>query len=75
MPGLNAVRLGLHPLADRCRDMTKLSAKLAGRVINIAVKELDARNSEAWDNGDISRRSYFEDYLMMELARRQGGVQ
>ena len=56
--GLNAVRMGLHPLANRCRDLTKqvdLAAKLAGRVIDIAVKELDARNSEAWDNGDVSK--------------------
>ena len=41
--GLNAARAALHPLADRCRDLTKqidLAAKLAGRVIDIAVKEL-----------------------------------
>ncbi len=56
--GLNAARLSLHPLADRCRDLTKqidLAAKLAGRVIDIAVKELDARNSDAWDNGDVNK--------------------
>jgi type I restriction enzyme M protein len=44
--------------ADRCRDLTKqidLAAKLAGRVIDIAVKDLAARNSEAWDNGDVNR--------------------
>jgi type I restriction enzyme M protein len=55
---LNVTRLGLHPLADRCRDLTKqidLVAKLAGRVIDIAVKELDARNSDAWDNGDVNK--------------------
>ena len=48
--GLNAAREALHPLADRCRDLTKqidLAAKLAGRVIDIAVKELDARDSDA----------------------------
>ena len=42
--GLNAARVALHPLADRCRDLTKqidLAAKLTGRVIDIAVKELD----------------------------------
>ena len=51
-------RCGLHPLADRCRDLTKqidLAAKLAGRVIDIAVKELDARDSDAWDNGDVNK--------------------
>ena len=56
--GLNAARLGLHTLADRCRDLTKqidLAAKLAGRAIDIAVKELDARNSEAWGNGAVNR--------------------
>jgi len=56
--GLNAARLAQHPLADRCRDLTKqidLAAKLAGRVIDIAVKELDARKSEAWDNGDANK--------------------
>jgi type I restriction enzyme M protein len=55
---LNAARVGLHPLADRCRDLTKqidLAAKLAGRVIDIAVKELDARESDAWDSGDVNR--------------------
>ncbi|WP_247276730.1 class I SAM-dependent DNA methyltransferase [Bradyrhizobium sp. 182] len=56
--GLNAARLALHPLADRCRDLTKqidLAAKLAGRAIDIAVKELDARDSEAWDNADVTK--------------------
>jgi type I restriction enzyme M protein len=56
--GLNAARFALHPLADCCRDLTKeidLAAKLAGRVIDIAVKELDARNSEAWDNGEVNK--------------------
>jgi type I restriction enzyme M protein len=54
----NAARLGLHPLADRCRDLTKqidLAAKLAGRAIDIAVRELEARNSDAWDNGDVNK--------------------
>jgi type I restriction enzyme M protein len=56
--GLNAARLGLHSLAERCRDLTKqidLGAKLAGRVIDVAVKELDARASEDWESGDITR--------------------
>ena len=36
--GLNAARVALHPLADRCRDLTKqidLAAKLSGRVIDM----------------------------------------
>ena len=56
--GLNAARLALHPLSGRCRDLTKqidLAAKLSGRVIDIAVKELDARDSDAWDNGDVNK--------------------
>jgi type I restriction enzyme M protein len=56
--GLNAARLALHPSADRCRDLTKqidLGAKLVGRAIDIAVKELDARDAEAWDNGEVNK--------------------
>jgi type I restriction enzyme M protein len=56
--GLNATRFAMHPLADGCRDLTKqidLAAKLAGRIIDIAVKNLDARNSDAWNNGDVSK--------------------
>jgi type I restriction enzyme M protein len=56
--GLDTARLALHPLADRCRDLTKmidLAAKLAGHVVDIAVKGLDARTSDAWDNADANR--------------------
>ena len=56
--GLHAARLALHPLADRCRDLMKqidLAARLTGRVIDIAAKELDAKNSDAWDNGDVNK--------------------
>ncbi len=55
---LHKARNGLHPLADRCRDLTKqidLAAKLAGRVIDTAVKELDARESDTWANGEINK--------------------
>jgi len=73
--GLNAARLGLHPLADRCRDLTKqidLAAKLAGRVIDIAVKELNARDSDAWDNGDVSKaRRALKPHARMQ-SRRYG---
>jgi type I restriction enzyme M protein len=68
--GLNATRRALHPLADRCRDLIKeidLAAKLAGRVIDIGVKELDARNSDAWDNGDINKAR-----KAVEAARADG---
>ena len=56
--GLNAARIDLHTLADRCRDLTKeidLAAKVAGRAIDIAVEELDARESGAWDTGDVNK--------------------
>jgi type I restriction enzyme M protein len=56
--GFNAARVALHPLADRCRDLTKqidLVAKLAGRVIDISVKELEARDSDTWANAEVTR--------------------
>jgi type I restriction enzyme M protein len=56
--GLNAVRTELHPMAERCRDLTKqidLAAKLASRVIDICVKELEARDSDLWANAEVSR--------------------
>jgi len=56
--GLHAARAALHPLAERCRDLTKqidLAAKLAGRVSDISVKDLAARDSDLWANGDIGR--------------------
>ncbi len=56
--GLNTTRVALHPLADRCRDLTKqidLAAKLAGRVIDISVTDLAARNDDTWANAEVSR--------------------
>ena len=56
--GLNEARASLHPLSERCRDLTKqidLAAKLAGRVIDISVKELGARDSGAWGNAEVGR--------------------
>ena len=55
---LNAAREGLHDVAERCRDLTKqidLAAKLAGRAVDIALKELDAQKSDLWSNADINR--------------------
>ena len=55
---LHEARKGLHDMAERCRDLTKqidLAAKLAGRAVDIAVKELDARESDHWANADINR--------------------
>lgn len=45
-------------MAERCRDLTKqidLAAKLAGRVIDTAVKELEARESDNWANAEVGR--------------------
>lgn len=56
--GLNAARIALHPLAENSRDLTKqidLAAKLAGRVIDIAVKELAARDADNWKNAEVNR--------------------
>ena len=54
---LHAAREGQHDMAERCRNLTKqidLAAKLAGRAVDIAVKELDARESEYWATTDIN---------------------
>ena len=54
---LHTARVGLHAMVERCRDLTKqidLAAKLAGKAVDIAVKELDARESDHWANTDIN---------------------
>ena len=54
---LHAAREGLHDIAERCRDLTKqidLATKLAGRAADIAVRDLDARESDHWPNTDIN---------------------
>ena len=55
---LHAARKGLREMAERCRDVTRqidLAAKLAGRTVDIAVKELEARESDLWDNAEINK--------------------
>ena len=55
---LHTAREGLRDMAERCRDLTKqidLAAKLAGRAVDIAVKELEARESDLWANADINK--------------------
>ena len=63
--GLHAAREGLHDLAERCRNLTKqvnLAAQLAGRAVDIAVKELHARGSDLWTGADVNRaRKALED--------------
>ncbi|MBB4326553.1 type I restriction-modification system subunit M [Rhizobium leguminosarum] len=56
--GLNITRIALHPLAENCRDLTKqidLATTLAGRVIDIAVKEMAARDANTWNNVEVNR--------------------
>jgi type I restriction enzyme M protein len=56
--GLHTVRKAFRPMAEECRDLTKqidLAAKLAGQVIDTAVKELEARKSELWSNTEVNR--------------------
>ncbi len=55
---LHVAREDLRDMAERCQDLTKqihLATKLADRAVNIAVKEIDARNSDLWTNSDINK--------------------
>ena len=55
---LHEAHEGLHDTSERCRDLTRqidLANKLAGRVIDVAVKELDARGTDLWANTDINK--------------------
>lgn len=55
---LHKSRTALQSIAERCRDLTKqidLAVKLAGRVIDTALKECDAKDSELWTNGEINK--------------------
>jgi type I restriction enzyme M protein len=55
---LHKARKALHPLAERCRNLTKqvdLAVKLAGRVVDIALKECNAKESELWGNGETNK--------------------
>ena len=55
---LHKARENLHDTAERCRDLTRhidLAAKLAGRVVELAVKELEAQNSDLWRNSEIGK--------------------
>ena len=55
---LHAAREGLCDIAERCRGLTKqvdLAAKLAGRAVEFAVKELEAPESDLWANADITK--------------------
>ncbi len=56
--GLTSMRKALRAAADRCRDLTMsidLAAKLARRAVDIAVKDLEARESDDWPGAEITR--------------------
>ena len=55
---LHAARDALHDLAERCGNLVRQidqATKIAGRTVDIAVKELKARDSELWSNPEINR--------------------
>jgi type I restriction enzyme M protein len=55
---LQSARWALHPLAERCRDLSRQldqAVKLAGRVVDVAVKELAAKDCELWPSAEINR--------------------
>ena len=55
---LLSARRDLHDIAERCRSLTRqidLAAKLAGRAIDIANKELEAGSSDRWPRTKINR--------------------
>ena len=62
---LHVAREGLHDMSQQCRDLTSqidLAAKLAVRLVDTAVKELDARRSERWANAETNKaRKTLED--------------
>ena len=55
---LHTAREGLQCMDQRCRDLIKQieqTSKLAGRAVDIGVNELEARESDLWDNTEINR--------------------
>ena len=55
---LLAAREGLRDMAERCRDLTKqidLAAKLVGRAVDTAVKELEANKLDLWPNSNVNK--------------------
>ena len=55
---LHTAREGLRDMARRCRDLTRLidlATKLAGRAVDVAVKELEAPESDLWSSTEVNR--------------------
>ena len=73
---LHAAREALSGMEQGCRDLTRqidLAAKLAGRSVDMAVRELEARESDLWDNAEINKaRKALEDAraVAVEALRR-----
>ena len=70
---LHEVRKRLRHLAERCRELIKqldLATKLAGRAIDIAIKELGARDTDRWPSTEINRSR-----KLLEGARRDAVTQ
>jgi type I restriction enzyme M protein len=66
---LNTAREALHGIAEQCRDLTKqidLAGKLAGRAVDTAVKDMEARDSDLWANVDINKAR-----KVLEVARAE----
>jgi type I restriction enzyme M protein len=63
----------LDPLAQACRDLVKdvdLACKLAGRVVDTAEKDADARDHEEWDSRAIGRLEKDLDARRKELVEQ-----
>ena len=63
----------LDPLAQACRDLVKgvdLVCKLAGRVVDTAEKDADARDHEEWDSRAIGRVEKDLDARRKELVEQ-----
>ncbi len=63
----------LDPLAQACRDLVKdvdLVCKLAGRVVDTAEKEVNAREHEDWDSRAIGRLEKELDARRKELVEQ-----
>jgi len=64
-------REALHDVAARCRDLARqidLAAKLAVRAADAAVKELDAKDADNWDNTAINKGKKALDAARMDAA-------
>ena len=55
---LHAARESLGDMVENCQDLTKkinLAIELAGRAVDFAVKELEAKKSNLWTNSNVNK--------------------